>query len=519
MQRVAKPRIFVNIASYRDPECQWTIKDLFEKAQDPDRISVGLCWQCIEEEDAHCFEIVTRPEQCREIRIDARQSKGVCWARNLVQSLWRGEEYTLQIDSHMRFVRDWDEKLLEMHAGLPSRRAVLSSLAPRYWPPDKLGPSNIRTMQPHYFDDQGLLLLLAPTTPETSAPATPQPNPFIAAGYLFGPGEINTEIPYDPYIYFMGEGITLAARLWTHGWDIFTPNRVILYHRAEREGRPLHWQDHPESRQQEQLTGRRVRHFFGMEASDDEEAIRDIGRYSLGTARSLEAYESFCGVDFRKRLIGGRTNDEIALIDPICRRLRNAQTFRKIWRSTWGKRLESRSGADATMAATKQIRGELPRLFESLEIATLTDAGCGDGHWIRHVSQALRLYRGVDVVEQIVAHARKSAPACEGHSFGLADITIDRLPAADAVLCRDVLTFLPNEQVSLALKLFKESGSRYLIATTYTGTENPPLPAGEWRPLCLTAPPFSLPPPLSTIADGSEGSKSLAVWAMADMPA
>ncbi|MCB9552215.1 MAG: hypothetical protein H6705_10095 [Myxococcales bacterium] len=26
-----RPRIFVAIASYRDPECQWTVKDLFAR--------------------------------------------------------------------------------------------------------------------------------------------------------------------------------------------------------------------------------------------------------------------------------------------------------------------------------------------------------------------------------------------------------------------------------------------------------------------------------------------------------
>lgn len=73
------PRIFVGIPSYRDPgafqyvldghklfyaglsgspsisdgitECQYTVKDLFEKAQCPDRVFVGICWQFDPEED------------------------------------------------------------------------------------------------------------------------------------------------------------------------------------------------------------------------------------------------------------------------------------------------------------------------------------------------------------------------------------------------------------------------------------------------------------------------------------
>ena len=34
--------IFVQIASYRDPELQWTLKDLFEKAKRPENIFVGI---------------------------------------------------------------------------------------------------------------------------------------------------------------------------------------------------------------------------------------------------------------------------------------------------------------------------------------------------------------------------------------------------------------------------------------------------------------------------------------------
>lgn len=60
--------IFVSIASFRDPECQWTVKDLFEKANDPSRVYVGICWQYDKEnsEDSNCFlEKYPFPKQVR----------------------------------------------------------------------------------------------------------------------------------------------------------------------------------------------------------------------------------------------------------------------------------------------------------------------------------------------------------------------------------------------------------------------------------------------------------------------
>ena len=39
------PRIFVRIPAYRDPETLPTVERLFERADHPERVSVGVCWQ------------------------------------------------------------------------------------------------------------------------------------------------------------------------------------------------------------------------------------------------------------------------------------------------------------------------------------------------------------------------------------------------------------------------------------------------------------------------------------------
>ena len=51
--RITKPGcIFVSIAAYRDPECQWTICDLFKQADAPEFVHVGVVWQVVAVEDA-----------------------------------------------------------------------------------------------------------------------------------------------------------------------------------------------------------------------------------------------------------------------------------------------------------------------------------------------------------------------------------------------------------------------------------------------------------------------------------
>ena len=51
---MSKPKIFIQIASYRDKELRPTVKDSLEKATYPERLTFGICWQHHKKDD---FEI------------------------------------------------------------------------------------------------------------------------------------------------------------------------------------------------------------------------------------------------------------------------------------------------------------------------------------------------------------------------------------------------------------------------------------------------------------------------------
>jgi hypothetical protein len=517
---MTRPRIFVNIASYRDPECQWTVRDLFSKARHPERIFVGICWQVIREEDQKCFQFQTRPSQCRVIGFDARDSLGACWARHHAQSLWRGEEYTLQIDSHMRFVDGWDERLPDMLALCPSDRPVLSSYPSAYTPPDTIDSHVVATMYAQGFNRDGILKLNSVGHPPQDAPPVPAPSAFCAAGFLFADSRINVEIPYDPYLYFHGEEITLAVRLWTHGWDIFAPNDVLIYHDYNNHPeRPRHWADRKDWTVLNSRSLKRAMHLLGMERSNDPEVLREIERYGLGQRRSLETYQAFSGIDFHRRLIGGKTTEQIeAESPPDTRRTRNKDVFGRIYREFgWGPG-ETRSGPGSTLAATGVLRDRLGELFPRLGIASLADAGCGDMNWISQISQRLTHYFGLDVVDELLADLRQRYGRRRGHFFADLDVTLDDLPACDAILCRDVLTHFPEYAVRSALSRLAGTPARYLIATTHPRGRNDPVALGDWQPVDLGAPPYSLPRPLELISEGfSDSVKALGVWRIADL--
>ena len=48
------------------------------------------------------------------------------------------------------------------------------------------------------------------------------------------------EVPYDvhlPYLFF-GEEISMLARMWTRGWDLFAPPEPLVFHMWARAERP-----------------------------------------------------------------------------------------------------------------------------------------------------------------------------------------------------------------------------------------------------------------------------------------
>jgi hypothetical protein len=294
-------RIFVQIASYRDPELPWTIHDLFEKAEHPECVFVGVCLQVVPEVDQACEPMATRPEQVRCVRYPALESQGTCWARSVAQKLWEGEEFTLQIDSHTRFVPGWDSKLLATLAACPSEKAVLSSYPAPYYPPDLREEGCFYLLVPTEFDEWGILELGSIKVPLGRAPSEPVLGALCGGCFLFGPAQILSDVPSDPNVYFVGEEISLAVRHWTHGWDIYHPNTNLLYHCWYRDYRRTHWDDVESWIDLDRRSRGRVNRQLALEPCDDRAAVIGLDPYGLGSVRSLREYQEFSGIDFARR--------------------------------------------------------------------------------------------------------------------------------------------------------------------------------------------------------------------------
>jgi len=325
--------IFLSLASYRDENCFSTIKGAYEKSKNPDKLFVGLVQQnCVKncrsgvladltkvdvepDEDCHArfCESDAGREHCeagrvRALHIDEDESLGPYAARYFASKLWDGEQWYMQIDSHMFFRQDWDALSVEMLQKAPSDKPVLS----HYPPPDSFNltePSKrpaARLCGPVFATsslEAQIIRLEGSGVFDESIIEFPRFAPFTAAGYFVAHSDFLREVPFDPFLpwIFMGEEIIMSARLWTHGYDMFSPTISVLSHIYVRRHKPKFWESvqrvyHPGVHNPLQmLVLNRIKYQLGYpEASKDmiwpQSILTAVDQYTMGTERPLADY-------------------------------------------------------------------------------------------------------------------------------------------------------------------------------------------------------------------------------------
>ena len=191
--------------------------------------------------------------------------------------------------------------------------------------------------------------------------------------------------------------------------------------------------------------------------------------------------------------------------------------FSEIYHKNVWQDPESVSGRGSTLARAATIMSHLPSLLKELDAKTLLDASCGDFNWMRYTKLGAVKYIGADVVPNLIARNRRLYGG-EGRTFVVLDVTKDRLPSADVILCRDCLIHLSFRSIHASVANFKRAGARHLICTTHmTVQENTDCPDGGWRSVNLQLPPFNFPPPLKLIVEDAELGKCLGVWRLDEL--
>lgn len=336
--------IFVQIASYRDPEIFNTIDSLISNCSDSTTLTIAICWQHGDEQSIedfldrnfdildiektialHDLVILSKDRHIiKLIDVPHFDSKGACWARNYIQSLYNKEQYTLQLDSHHRFIKEWDTELLKMYTGL--KELGYNPLITAYLP--SFDPDNDpdgRVMAPwrmnfDRFIPEGAVFFIPETIPNFHTLEKPIPARFYSAHFAFANGAFSILVKHDPDYFFHGEEISISARAYTHGYDLFHPHKVIAWHEYTRKNRVKMWDDHIDENkhkgkidtnwvERNNKSHARNRALFSMDGSVFDQFI--FGQYGFGMNRSLSDYERYAGISFKFRSVTKNTIDKM----------------------------------------------------------------------------------------------------------------------------------------------------------------------------------------------------------------
>lgn len=305
-------KIFIQIASYRDPQLIPTIKDCIANAAEPNNLIFGICRQFHPDDGFDSLDEFKDDKRFRVVDVPWDKAEGVCWARNAVQQLYQGETYTLQLDSHHRFAKDWDTTLINMLTQLQKKghaKPLLTTYASSFDPDNDPAA---RTKPPWKMDfdrfiPEGAVFFLPSAIDNWRELTEPIPARFYSAHFAFSIGQFAVEVQHDPEYYFHGEEISIAVRAYTHGYDLFHPHKTVVWHEYTRKNRAKHWDDHSPHKHKQiekpwhlrnKECHERNRKLFEMDG-----LIKDIdfGKYDFGTARSVSDYEKYAGISFKMR--------------------------------------------------------------------------------------------------------------------------------------------------------------------------------------------------------------------------
>lgn len=314
------------------------MQSLFENAADPSKITVALVEQndandkfCVEEYCAKyghqtirrrniregVVEIVTLPleraecpyfEQIRVAAFHHLSAKGPNFARSMTRKLLGNEDYCMQIDAHTSFVKDWDVKLKQDWMATNNEFAVLSTIpAPKTQMHDFLEGDNVG-MVPRQckltYRENGI-----PDFAMTSdAMVQNIPKPLLShawsAAFSFAKCHLEESVPYDPFIQYAMpiEQFSKYARMWTRGYDVYTPTQNIVFHDYETQTNGHgnnEWFKHQRNRFR-QLSIDRVMNVIQLTDSADMSinTQSNLGIYGLGKRRTMEQLLSFCRIRY-----------------------------------------------------------------------------------------------------------------------------------------------------------------------------------------------------------------------------
>ena len=301
--------IQIHIASYNDPLLLHTVRTALAHAAHPERLHFAI----FDQQAASMAWVFAEIPRVRYLCVHPRHSKGACWARSMVATLYDGQPLVLQVDAHMHFDHHWDVIIEREFERIEKviKKPVMSSYPPSF----EIEANGSVTLRPL---PRGKVLVHVPnegTEIKEETPAfvfgsvwrdspVPLPGIHLAGGFFLTLGQFINEVPYDPMVYFLGEEQSMSVRAFTHGWDIYHPTVMPIYHLYRKPGEVSanqHWNAEFARMRTRSLADFQARSNARLRALFYEG--EPLGPFGFGHVRSLSDYARFSGIDYEARTI------------------------------------------------------------------------------------------------------------------------------------------------------------------------------------------------------------------------
>jgi len=295
--------IFIQIPSYRDFELNKTIASAVNNASSQNTLHFGI-HQCL----LFDSEIVINTNYPDWVKIDsvdstAPENIGLQKSRYIANQFYNNEDYYFQIDAHMRFVKNWDLKAIAMmnwYIDIGITNPLITAYPSSYWYLDD-GVSE------HYTNYYPTKILFVQNLEQFKTTLIPLNTAYptdkyctytygVSGGCIFTFGSF-AQIKPNIKIAFWGEEPLIAARAFTHGFNLVTVTEHLVSHlytsdQPFNKTRRHHvWKDFPKIwDEMDVISKTEYRSIF---------TDRRIGDDALGTTRTLEQYEEFAGLNFK----------------------------------------------------------------------------------------------------------------------------------------------------------------------------------------------------------------------------
>uniref|UniRef100_H3H424 Glycosyltransferase 2-like domain-containing protein n=1 Tax=Phytophthora ramorum TaxID=164328 RepID=H3H424_PHYRM len=314
--------IFVGLSVFRDGyRCGKTIFTGLKRAKYPERLFFGVVDQ-VNDGDERCLDEYCKMAEAEwpdkgpcpykdHVRVDihsASESRGPTLARYQQQKLIQQEEFCLQLDGHSIFTNLWDENLLAEWKRVDNEMAVLSTYIHHIHDFVKEnGDNDLRASLPHLCSTMrgtnGLVRTVGASM--ITGSKFPQLEALWGAGLSFNKCHAERRVPVDSHTLWMfdGEEFLRASRLWTNGYDMYSPSELgsVIYHNYSKvPARFEHITVDPQVKKREsEMAINRFNHLVGKPVKGLVDTY-ELDKYGFGSVRSFDTYLKFSGVTFQE---------------------------------------------------------------------------------------------------------------------------------------------------------------------------------------------------------------------------